>query len=243
MGDLVYEPYKDPLKPVEGGFGYIGTLAKSRDEEKVQCHVCGELFVNLGIHAAKKHGLKEHAYRIKFRLAKRTPLVSPAFRERCIKGAQNVSSEVMLQRLQNLKAGRERGSNTANRWQKSLEQKNKEGTCPDQLIQKIQELAALQGKTPTIEEFRKHYKGLVYATYQTFGSYRNAVKIAGLQHAAWGRAPQYTKQLLIQIIINFEKEHNRRPYSSDLSRGYLPSQWTFTKYFGSFSNALREANQ
>lgn len=236
---LNYEPYKEPLATVEDGFGYWGALGTTEDGELLQCHVCGKMFVNLGVHAVQMHGLNKQDYRTKFKLAKETPLISPKLRERLIEASQNVSAEVKLQRLLTLKKGREMSK--SHHWQKSLEQKNREGTCPDQLIQKIQDLAALKGSAPSLVEFKGHYSGLVGIVQTTFGSWNNAVTIAGLETSRGGRKPQYSKPILIDMLKTFREQNNRRPYSSDMARGFIPSHWTFIKHFGSFSNALKEA--
>lgn len=238
--EVFYEPYKEPLTPVEDGFGFMGALGTTNNGLKIECQVCGGLFGNLGVHAAKKHGLGIKEYKSKFRLAGNTTLVAPKIREKYVLQYQNLPSDVLVKRLENLRKGRERPHHKT--WYgKSLEQKNKEGICPDQLIDKIQLLAGELGRAPTIEEYRKHYKGLVKITYDTFGSWTNAVRIAGLQPYGRGLRPYYTKSMLIDMIARFKERHGRRPYSSDLGKE-LPSQWTFTKNFGSFSNALKESN-
>jgi hypothetical protein len=236
---VTYEPYKDPLTRNAKGYGYMGALGRTADGTYLECHVCGGLYKNLGIHAAKKHGLKEDDYRSKFRLSAGTTLAAPQLVERYVRAAANVPSSVMMQRLENLRRGRQ--TTTHRTWSKSLEQKNKEGVCPDQLIDKIQVLAAVLGHTPSLNEFRLHYKGCVRVVYSTFGSWATAVRIAGLDQAMTGRRPQYTREILIDMLARFTEQHHRRPYSSDLGR-YLPSQWTFTKFFGSFSKALQAAN-
>lgn len=238
---LNYEPYKEPLTAVPHGFGFMGTLAKTEDGELIQCHICGNLYAQLGIHAAMKHGVKVAEYKEEFQLAGRTTLVSPAQRERAIKVANEAPEALKALRLANLAAAREIGSHGATWTGKSLEQKNKEGICPDQLLQKIQDLAAVLGRAPSLREFRNHYKGLVHVTYNTFGSWKTAVRLAGLKPARVGRAPFYTGDDLLEMIRRFHKEYDRRPSSADLRAGLLPSAWTYTSYFGSWSNALKEA--
>lgn len=239
MSKLVYTPYKDPLTEVKKGYGFLGALARTSDGERLQCHICGGLFVHLGIHVSKKHGLGRKEYAIRFQLAGNTRLIGDNYRTQKAQEFGQLEAKVLLQRLENLRKGWE-ASGRKTYWGKSLEQKNKEGVCPDQLIQKIQQLAALQGSTPSLRQFREHYKGLVKITYDTFGSWSTAVQVAGLEEAARGRSPQYTKPILIDMIQRFQKVHGRRPYSNNLGRE-LPSQWVFTRYFGNFSSALKEA--
>lgn len=234
------DPYKEPLTEVEDGFGYMGTLAKTKDGKYVQCHFCGELVKHLGVHAAKKHNIKGSEYRWRYGLAANTSLVAPISRERYVRQYQNLPSDILLKRLTNLKKGRE-VPHTATR-PKSLEQKNKEGTCPDQLIDKIELLAKKLERTPSLREFSREYKGLIKPIYSTFGSWSNALLIAKLPKAHNGARPHYTRKQLLDIIIDFQRKHNRRPYSSDLKQG-MPTAWTYIHYFGSWSNALKAANQ
>ena len=51
----------------------------------------------------------------------------------------------------------------------------------------------------------------------------------------------YTKEDLIDKLINFKKEHNVLPKISDCMTNGLPSQKVFKNKFGSWNNALREA--
>lgn len=240
--EVQYDPYKLPLRPVESGHGFMGTIGRTEDGEYLQCHICGGLYKSLGVHAAKKHGVGENEYRERFKLARQTPLVSEKARERYVLTFQKLSIEAQKRRLEALARARVQGSRAKTYYNKSLETKNREGRCPDQLIDKIQALAIILGHTPAMREFREYYGGYIGTIYQTFGSWSAAVKIAGLVEAPRGQGPKrYNRQALIAMIQNFTEVHGRRPYSSDVNAGLLPSAWTFTKYFGSWSNALKEA--
>jgi len=37
---LLYDGYKEPLREFEEGYGYRGVLAKSKDRNLIQCHIC-----------------------------------------------------------------------------------------------------------------------------------------------------------------------------------------------------------
>jgi len=58
--------------------GRVGVLAA--DGERVQCHVCGGWFANLGQHATFGHGLDVDEYRRRFGLKATTGLVGSALR-------------------------------------------------------------------------------------------------------------------------------------------------------------------
>ncbi len=59
-------------------FGQFGVLAD--DGDRVQCHVCGDMFDLLGAHANHKHGLPADQYRQAFGLMQKTPLAGPTYR-------------------------------------------------------------------------------------------------------------------------------------------------------------------
>lgn len=62
---------------------------------------------------------------------------------------------------------------------KSLEQKNKEGRCSLQLLDKIVKLRDYLGAPPTKRQFADYYNwGYLGSIYNTFGSYSEARKIA-----------------------------------------------------------------
>jgi hypothetical protein len=64
----IYIDYKEPLRPIEDGFGYMGTLATNDDRSLIQCHICGHYFGNLVMHVWSKHQMRSRAYKEKFGL-------------------------------------------------------------------------------------------------------------------------------------------------------------------------------
>lgn len=239
--ELDFAPYKKPLRRVQGGFGYMGVVAKTKDGAKLQCHLCGELYANLGTHIRKGHKLTNDEYRDRFELSKSTRLISPEVREKYVAAYAAASPDLKIQRIKAMSKGRKMKPRHTY-WHKSLEQKNREGICPDQLIHKIRKLAKSLGHTPTLKEFRDHYHGLALTVYRTFGSWSNALEIAKLEKNHIGLVPRYSRETLMTMMVGFRKVHGRRPYTGDLSHD-LPSQFTFTKYFGSFSAAVKALEQ
>ena len=57
--------------------GELGVLLD--DGERVQCHVCGEWYLHLGVHTNAAHGLTADAYRRRFGLMRKTKLGGPAW--------------------------------------------------------------------------------------------------------------------------------------------------------------------
>lgn len=238
----VYVGYKEPLQAVQDGFGYKGVLSTNQDKTHVQCHLCGFYYKHLGIHVAKFHKIPQKIYKKEYGLAAQTSLVSDRTRDVLIAASEKVPRRVKRKRLKALAAGRKIRASLENQFKgKALETKNKEGRCPDQLIDKINKLAETLERTPSQREFRKHYGGYVGSIYLSFGSWSNAVKIAGLMPARVGLPQTYTPEALIAILKDFKQKHKREPSSSDMRNDYMPSQWTFVKYFGSWKNAKKAA--
>lgn len=130
------------------------------------------------------------------------------------------------------------------RSKKSLEQKNKEGRCYYQLLDKINVLAKKVGKVPTqrefIEEFGEGYLGSIRGT---FGSWNAAVTVAGLEpRVARGRSIKYDRERVGEMLKEFYKIEGRPPRLSDLGRGYMPSAKVLRRLFnGSIIEARRFA--
>ena len=78
---LVLVNYKEPLIEVEKGFGYLGALRMTQDGTLMECHVCGQLYKDVGRHVNNAHNITATQYREKFQLARTTALVSEAERE------------------------------------------------------------------------------------------------------------------------------------------------------------------
>lgn len=239
MEELDYNPYKQPLAPYEEGFGYYGAVGLTKDGEKIQCHICGKLFRSLGIHIRKAHALTLPMYRKQFKLMYKSSLTAPKVREKYIASWHKLPEKYRATRLKNLAAARPYLSKGG--WNKSLEQRNMEGSCPDQLIEKIKALAVVLGRTPSSREFYRYYKGYIQTVYRTFGSWSNALKIADMMPARVGVKPSYNRKVLEAMLADFVKYHKRPPTSGDCVNGLLPSAYTFKKYFGSWSNAVKFA--
>ena len=59
-------------------YGTFGVLVD--DGDRVQCHVCGDWYANLGSHTFHAHGLTADAYRREFGLMQATKLIGPTYR-------------------------------------------------------------------------------------------------------------------------------------------------------------------
>lgn len=241
---LVYENYKEPLRNVENGFGYLGVVAMNEERTHIQCHECGFFFKSLNAHS-QTHGLSIPEYKEKYQLMKKTALIGDSERERRIKVYKNLSDAhhagvkaMMEQHNADVKSGKVKKNYSTPKW--SLEKRNIEGLCPDQLLEKITDLADIIGHTPTAKEMRKKYTRYTTAIINMFGTWNKAVAMAKLLPNQMN--PQkYTTVELLQWLRDFYEQNNRVPTNSDFARGYLPGQTVYIKRFGNLNYARMEA--
>lgn len=254
---LILGPYKEPLRRVDGGFGYLGALTFDT-LGKVQCHVCGELFDNLAGHISNAHKVTAKQYRTTYGLAATTRLISEKYREEKknnhLQYLASLSPEQKAEhrrrayaaitrcnelRRQRIKDGTHKAGNN------SLEQKNKRGTCPDQLLQIIRDAHQHFGYTPSQHEFQAAFSCRYNEPIKrTFGSWSAAVKKAGFEdRKGKGGAPKgiarvrHTDEELLDYLAVFYQENNKIPTSGDCNRGLLPSYAAYNLHFGSFPRA------
>jgi hypothetical protein len=247
---LTLKHYKEPLIkiPKKIGYGFYGCLLASKDGKYVQCHICGKLFGELQAHVRQSHRMDIPEYREKFKLAKTTALISEDRRlfrkERTVLWMQSLTDEQKEQYKQWARDGRNKRSRAQP--QLRLETKNKRGTCPDQLLEKIKEVAIDIGKTPSKIEFiwATGTQRYVHLIYKTFGSWGNAIKMAKLsplEKKKGGYVRKYTNEELLEYLLIFTQENGKVPTFTDFKRGLLPSYSVYTTRFGSIEKARRIA--
>ena len=115
----------------------------------------------------------------------------------------------------------------------------------DYLIQKLQQKAKELGRTPTTKDMRKPYPSC-RKYYEVYNSWDEALIDAGFDvnnkvkypRKKPDRGEMYTKEKMIEILINKSQELGRIPSSSDTMR---PSTKTYVNKFGTWNKALFEA--
>lgn len=242
---LQYLNYKEPLKPVTEGFGFLGTLAQTENKDLVQCHICGSLYENLGLHSFQKHGLKAKGYRIKFKLGLRTPLCSDNWTEKCKQTKLDMWSKMTEDEREARRQSMRDAQRSANRIgnPRSLEALNKDGMCPDQLLEKIKEVSVKLGHSPSKKEFLTEYNGkYIGAIDRTFGSWNGAKEVAGLVACKSGskiphNRAKYTNEELLTFLRVAYKEKGTLPTYSDWKKGFLPSYDLYKHRFGGIDKA------
>jgi hypothetical protein len=123
----------------------------------------------------------------------------------------------------------------------TLETKNKRGTCPDQLLQKIKDVAKKIGKTPTLHEFvgecrSQRFKHLIF---KTFGSWKNAIEMCkmSINKKRKGIRHKYNNDELLEYLKIYTEENNKIPTATDCRRGLIPDYYVYIRHFGSFGRA------
>lgn len=242
--ELLYENYKEPLKriPKVEGYGYYGTLAQTKEKTHVQCHLCGNLYPSVGNHL-RIHKISAEDYKERFGLALGTALISDTRKEElqqnAVKRFDGKLPKHLIAYNKKVQAGAiKHNPNKREKW--TLERRNKEGLCPDQVLEKIKELGTKLGHTPSQDEFRRYYKDRFIGSikYQ-HGSYLKAVKKAKLISAKEIKEPDNEK--LLQDLVDFHKKHGRIPMSADFNRGMLYPRAMYFRRFGTLNNARVEA--
>lgn len=253
--ELTFQHYKEPLRaiPKGDGYGYYGAILMSKDMTKIQCHICGKLFKSLSFHLMNEHKTTAFEYKEKYGLARQTALISESLRweykQKTLEWLKGLTQEekdaYRAKRSQIIKAVNEK--RTHKQPTIRLETKNKRGTCPDQLLDKINKVAQKLGHTPSKHEFigecgSQRYTHLIYTT---FGSWSKAVELAGLSphepKKGGNTVGKYDQDTLLEYLRIFAQENNRVPTATDFRRGLLPSYETYISRFGGIEKARQLA--
>lgn len=245
--------YKEPLKPLteEQGFGYYGVLSSTEDGGKIQCHLCGELFNNLASHIRWEHNLTVKEYRKEFELARSTALVSEKEREKRKKRMLDWISGLPEEKRKEYQEKRIECLNQARlennpHGKLSLETKNKRGSCPSQILEKVREISKILDHSPSYQEMIETSGGYRYVrlAVKVFGTWNETLRMANLPNSE-GKDKRgrkiYTKEELLEYIKTFFRVNRTVPTASDCRRGLLPHDDTYRKYFGGIGNARKLA--
>ncbi len=256
---LVLNNYKEPLKKVAKPYhGYEGAVMVTTDGEKMQCHMCGELFANVAQHSWRAHKIKAKEYKLKFKLMTHTSLCSEKERDRMkiksmewwlkMSPAERARMKKKFKRLsRDAKGGRKKGSKNR------LEAMNTKGTCPDQIADQIRKCAQEIGHTPSGDDFLKwsgSMRVVGLARYR-FGTWVKAVKYAGLTPRGKTKkkggytGPRhnrpYSREELLETLSIFYQETGKVPSYTDSKRGLIPDGGIYVRHFGSIRNARKLA--
>lgn len=243
MKDLIYTNYKEPLTKNVSGFGYLGTIAETKDGSSIQCYECGKLFVKLATHIKPAHKMTVREYKDKYQISYSTPLASRQARERqSVVYRENISANTHKKAVAGLakyradvKAGKRK--HILPKQGSLLERKNKNGTCPDQLIDKLQKLTDANGGHIGYRQLQKDHLAFLGNLIRTFGTLNKARKMAGLQNKGYD-VFRYSEAQLLEAMRDFYGRHKRVPTCTDFkSENNLPNYKAYTSRWGSINRA------
>lgn len=231
-GKTFLERTKAPFAP--SGVSYLGAIEYDREEDRLRCHECGAWFKALGPHLFQAHGMTAREYKYKHGLRVSTSLVNEKLRaSRITRGLSAAQTDKF--RL-NALSGISRGSSPR---RATMGSRNLRGTCPAQVLFRIQQIASILGRTPTVADLRNHGLSETSVTIVlNLDSIKEAISLAGLDPIIkGGNGKAYTPKIIIELLRDFYVKHERTPSASDFRRGILPSQAVLRRHFGSSAEA------
>jgi hypothetical protein len=241
-----YRNYKEPLTKVENGFGYYGVICETDNGEWVQCHECGKLVKSLAHHASA-HNMTSLEYRDKFKIGRTSSVTATKSRELKQEAYKKRDPKLIMKATKAMEKYREDVASGKRKYVNGrkgipLDVRNKKGTCPDQLLDKLRVIAATEGRHPSYRFMAKKHGGLLRSILTTFGSFREAVVMAGLQEKYDYDTRRYSREELIRYLQIFYKEYGRTVMVSDFATGQLPDYKTYYREFGGISQARAAAH-
>ena len=240
-----YRNYKEPLTRVKNGHGYYGVICETDNGEWVQCHECGKLVKSLAQHA-KAHDMSSGEYRDKYKIGRTSSVTATKTRELLQEAYKNRNPELIKKATLAMQKYRDDVAEGKRKYVNGrkgipLDIKNKKGTCPDQLLDRLRVIAAVEGRHPSYRFMAKKHGGLLRSILTTFGSFREAVVMAGLQEKYEYDTRRYSREELIRYLQIFYKTHGRTVMVSDFATGELPDYSTYLRTFGGISQARAAA--
>jgi len=241
-GNITFYNYKEPLMEYRDGFGYVGAIIFDGESDKIQCHICGEWFANLGRHIGPSHQITAYDYKEMVGLNQSTALINESTREKLIR-------KNMKKRKANLRPGGKKSKEVRAKISETLkrlnaEKKNLRNTCPAQLIERLQKQAREEGRTPYSKSVP-----FIAALCKTFGSYQESCKIAGIKARKPGQTErtaykfsdnfEFTDKQFLKLIVDFVKREKRLPSFSDSRRGLFPYRKEYIERFGTWKKAVK----
>jgi len=118
--------------------------------------------------------------------------------------------------------------------------KLQESDKKEYLLEFLRQFHRKERRVPKEIDFRNNLKYPSSKTYQrVFGSWNNAIKLAGLEVNHPKKIRLYTDEELLKYLIQFYEENGRAPTEVDFIIGDYPDPTTYKRRFGSWNNALK----
>ena len=223
-------------------FGYLGVLLCHKQTGRVQCHICGNWYNSVSLHAAQAHKMKSKEYKIKFGFGVNFPLCSQA-----ISAARRIAVEKRTDNWRNpSKALFERKKNK--NWKKNISKGhytasvlNQHNLCKDQLIRRVHVVADKIGRFPNFKQLQEYDISAWAAIRRRYGKWNTFKKLEFTDEPIREKdSLKYTKDILVTKIRDWVLKHQRIPTSRDFQKSGNNIS-TIRSYFGSWNRALNMA--
>ena len=225
---------------VRSGHGYQGVVLYDDVSDRVQCHVCGKFYQNVGSHANKKHQMSADDYKIKFGLTLRTALCSVGLSSRRREATnaaiergeirQDIATQSARHNKNRKRSYRQVGVQTVQFF-------NRNGLCDLQIKTRYEVVEKMVGRVPTQNEIIKYDRKLFFCgivpRYGNLNKFREEIG-GSYNHDPSNKISDTT---LVAMLRKKSLEVGRRPKVTDFSGRHK----AFYRVFGSWSGALRFA--
>lgn len=247
--------YKQKAPFVPSGKSVFGALEYREKDDRVRCHECGGWFNHVGSHLCSAHKLTAKQYKQRHGLRTEAALCglqvsglmsakyNPSANFKTMAKDPEVRKRSLVAKSVALKEAKERKLETgAGTIMSMAEERNLNGHCQAQVLNRLSVLQERYGRTPTTAEMMAN--GLspksVCAAFN-LSTIKDVMGLIGMLPNHPGRQePKYSKDLLVELMRDFYVKHNRMPGYRDYGRS-LPGSGRFVEQFGSMANAYEAA--
>lgn len=228
-----------PINELEKGFGYMGVILRNKEEDKLQCHICGKWYKSLSTHVNKAHGMNSREYKRQFSLPLSFPLVARSTSRKHSERARDKKNLKHLDKVRNLKKLQGVPSKRRSKIMKYSTNctgiRNKRGVCEAQIESRFLGIADMLGKSPSQRDLEKYDESLFAAIRRRYSTLNNFRKKMGYEVKEMPN--KYSDAELLSYVRAFYKEKGRVPRANDFRKG-SPNIITFRNHFGSWHRAL-----
>lgn len=240
----------EPFMEVKRGFGYQGVLMHDDIEDKIQCHVCGNFYDNLGQHIWMKHKTKSANYKIEYGLTLRTPLCSTKRSNNLRQIAEQRLKDGTLKPAEASDAARMINMNRKRKYKyrrtgSAMLMKNSKGLCALQIKHRYKVICDMIGRHPMQEEIIKYDRRLFYCgIVPNYGNLNNFRKAINVKPMKWEDYSKIGIEKLIAELRRIRFDEHKLPTTTMFMNGNRngkPSLQCYYRAFGSWANALRIA--
>jgi len=243
-GDKIETLFKvePPLTKSHSDYGYIGVILVDREDDTIQCHICGRWLKALGTHLIKAHGTTAVQYKEEFSLPKRFPLICRGTSSKMSKSSSREDVKKQLSRVRDMKKlQKSNGARKNKPYFQTEAYLNSKGLCKKQILSRYYAVADIVGKNPSAPDLVKYDQALLAAIHRRYNNSINEFRRANGIPNIQDKIPKITEEVVVAAIRKFVIDNNGKiPIAQNFFKG-TPNAITIRKIFGSFNRALSVA--